>query len=284
MRTLKPETFTSETLSLLPVPARWTFAGLWTYVDDDGRGKADPRLIKAAIWPLDDDVTAQDVAEHLDRMEELHLLCRYTHVNRQYLHIVNFAEHQRPNRPVASKLPECTKPTHGGLTEDSLSPHGGLEAKPFTNTPTTTPLRTEVVGDVDVDGDVGESSSSEAAPQTPDTPEDLREDVERLCKHLADRVEANGSKRPTIGKQWRDAARLLVDKDGRTEAQVHAAIDWCQNDSFWQSNVMAMPKLREQYDRLRLQAQKQRGRGSPNGGGPAAPSDIKPRDEWMYRS
>lgn len=103
-------------------------------------------------------------------------------------------------------------------------------------------------------------STSAPAPPDDDPP---REDVERLCAHLADRVEANGCKRPAITRKWRDAARLLLDKDGRTEEQIHRAIDWCQDDEFWRGNVMAMPKLREQYDRLRLQA----ARGSPNSAG-----------------
>lgn len=88
----------------------------------------------------------------------------------------------------------------------------------------------------------------------PDAPPRL--DVERLCAHLADRIEANGSKRPTITKKWRDAARLLLDKDGRTEDQVRAAIDWCQADEFWRGVVMSMPKLRDKYDQLRLQARR----------------------------
>lgn len=90
-----------------------------------------------------------------------------------------------------------------------------------------------------------------------------RADVQRLCDHLADRVQANGSKRPKIGKGWRDAARLMLDRDDRTEAQVHSAIDWCQDDEFWRANVLSMPTLREKYDQLRLQAQ--RSRASPNG-------------------
>jgi hypothetical protein len=86
-------------------------------------------------------------------------------------------------------------------------------------------------------------------PTSPDRP-----DVERLCTRLADRVEANGSKRPVVSRKWRDAARLLIDKDGRTEEQVAACIDWCQADEFWRGNVMSMPTLREKYDRLRLDA------------------------------
>lgn len=124
MRTLKPEAFSSETLTRISVYARWNFAGVWTYVDDDGRGKADPRLIKAAVWPLDDDVTPKDVACYLDEAEREHLICRYEMDGKQYLHVVNFREHQKPNRPVESKLPECPRSQHGGLSEDAVSPHG----------------------------------------------------------------------------------------------------------------------------------------------------------------
>jgi len=84
-----------------------------------------------------------------------------------------------------------------------------------------------------------------------------REDVERLCIHLADRIEGNGSKRPSITQDWRVAARLMIDRDGRTEEQIRTAIDWCQDDEFWMRNVMSMPTLRKQYDRLRLAAQQQ---------------------------
>lgn len=85
-----------------------------------------------------------------------------------------------------------------------------------------------------------------------------REDVTRLCGHLASRVEANGSRRPNITQKWRDAARLMIDADGRTEEQVHAAIDWCQSNEFWRANIMSMPKLREKYDQLRMQAMRGR--------------------------
>jgi hypothetical protein len=93
-------------------------------------------------------------------------------------------------------------------------------------------------------------SSSAIADAIPD--KEAREDVERICKHLADRIEENGSTRPTITDNWRKSARLLLDKDKRTEEQIRACIDWCQNDSFWMTNILSMPKLRLQYDQLRL--------------------------------
>jgi hypothetical protein len=101
------------------------------------------------------------------------------------------------------------------------------------------------------------SSSETASPPADTAPED-RLDAERLCKHLAERIESNGSKRPPITKGWRDAARLMLDKDKRTEADVHAAIDWCQDSTFWRGNILSLPKLREKYDQLRLQAIRER--------------------------
>lgn len=88
----------------------------------------------------------------------------------------------------------------------------------------------------------------------PSTSEPARDDVERLCQHLAERVIANGSRKPVIGKKWRDAARLLMDNDGISEERIHLAIDWSQQDDFWHKVVLSMPTLRKQFDKLRLAA------------------------------
>ena len=100
------------------------------------------------------------------------------------------------------------------------------------------------------------SDPAESDASKPDQP-GQRGDVDRLCAHLADRVEQQTGRRPTVGVHWRRAARLLLDLDHRTEDQVHAAIDWCQNDEFWRANVLSMSKLREKYITLRAQAQRQ---------------------------
>lgn len=151
IRTIKPDFFTSLTIADLPIPTRLTFIGLWTHVDDDGRCVADPRLIKAALWPLDDEVTANDVMSDLRILSESSLITQYTVGERSYLVVNGWSEHQRINRPGASKLPgldmadsiegipvthhsagvptsgnEHSGTAHGALTEDSLNLHGGL--------------------------------------------------------------------------------------------------------------------------------------------------------------
>jgi hypothetical protein len=117
---------------------------------------------------------------------------------------------------------------------------------------------------------VEDPSSAPAGADDQDDDEPTRPDVDALCRHLADRIEANGSKRPTITKRWRTSARLLLDVDGRTTDQVRAAIDWCQDDEFWRSNILSMPKLREKYDQLRLKAlEQQQSRGPAAGPRPS---------------
>lgn len=86
----------------------------------------------------------------------------------------------------------------------------------------------------------------------------FRADVEIICTTLRDRMIGNGCKPPTITDAWRTSARLLLDKDNRAYDEVLYVLDWCQSDSFWQGNIHSLPTFREKYDRLRMQAQRQR--------------------------
>lgn len=97
-----------------------------------------------------------------------------------------------------------------------------------------------------------------------DSVADARPEVLELCTHLADLIESNGSKRPTIGKQWLDAARLMLDTDHRNPSDAHHLIDWCQHDEFWIPNILSMPKFRQKYDTLRLQSQRATNGGTTN--------------------
>lgn len=83
-----------------------------------------------------------------------------------------------------------------------------------------------------------------------------RPDVEAICAHMADSVADRTGRRPRITKKWRDAARLMIDRDGRAPDQVHAAIDWVARSEFWRSNILGVPKLREKWDTLKLQAER----------------------------
>lgn len=104
IRTIKPSFFTSLTVGSLPIEARLTFAGLWTHCDDEGRCVYDPRLLKAALWPLDER-GAEDVADDIALLVEAGLVTHYIVKKRSFLAVNGWAEHQRINRPTPSILP-----------------------------------------------------------------------------------------------------------------------------------------------------------------------------------
>lgn len=167
---------------------------------------------------------------------------------------------------------------NAGLPQDSRGPEESSQANepdpafsapPAENAPppqNSTPDPAE-----SADGTVRDPSKEPKKPSRRRNLSDGREDAMRLCVHLADRIEGHGSLRPKITKDWLDAARLMIDTDHRSEQQVTAAIDWCQDSDWWKSRVMSMPKLRKQYDVLRLQAHEERQRRQ-NGSGSRRPS------------
>lgn len=140
IRTIKPEFFTSEVLSECSVSARLLFVGLFTHADDQGRAVDNSRLIRAAVFPLDD-FTLSDIDGWLDELAARRLIIRYTAEDRRYLVIRSWKEHQYVNRPSASKLPappddptvsdlsESSVRVHGDRTEDSAQERKGKERK-----------------------------------------------------------------------------------------------------------------------------------------------------------
>jgi hypothetical protein len=108
-----------------------------------------------------------------------------------------------------------------------------------------------------------------------------RPDVEALCVLLAGLIEGNGSKRPTITKDWRTQCRRMLDIDGRDPAKAAELIRWCQADPFWRANIRSMPTLRQQYDALRLRAlaeweEARKAPGRRNGNGRTYHVDLAP--------
>lgn len=106
-RMVDPAMFTSETVAALPVPTRWTWLGLLCYFDDTGRGKDNPALIKASVWPLDDGYTARKVAADVERLIAGGQLCRYTCCGSSLLHAPRWNEWQRISHPTPTKLCPC---------------------------------------------------------------------------------------------------------------------------------------------------------------------------------
>ena len=111
IRTIKPDFFTSEVVAGLPLRSRLTWIGLWTYCDDFGRCRANVKLVKAAVWALDE-VSISDIEIDLNTLADRGLIFRYSVDGKDYIQVTNWKEHQRVSHPTESKIPD--PPTGSG--------------------------------------------------------------------------------------------------------------------------------------------------------------------------
>lgn len=111
IRSVHPDICTDEVMAEVSAEAERLFVRLWTHLDDDGRCVDNPKLLKAALFPLADEVTPESIALWLTELVEKGLLARYTAGERSFLTAKPEAWHrwQKPRRRVESKLPgpEC---------------------------------------------------------------------------------------------------------------------------------------------------------------------------------
>ena len=76
---------------------------------------------------------------------------------------------------------------------------------------------------------------------------------ERLYHHIKER---KPNYRPPNWLVWGQDMDKIIRLDNRTVGQLEEVIDWCQQDSFWQNNILSPATLRKQLDRLELQMSK----------------------------
>ena len=237
IRSIRPEFWSSEDVAEMDWHTRLVYIGLWSYVDDNGVGRDNERLITAALFPLDADLpeSSRRVTGALRHLSSHGQIVRYTSSGKRYLHICKWLTHQRIEKASKGRypLPTCDDTE---ITEPSPTSPGTL--------PEMSPIG---------EGEKGRSGEGEKDHHADsDAP---RADVLDLCDALSEALTHNGVKH-TIGKRWHTAARLILDADGRPFDEVIEVIDYATTDDFWRPNILSMTKLREKYDTLRLQMQR----------------------------
>jgi hypothetical protein len=107
IRSIKPDFWRSEDIKALPFEVRLLFIGLWSYVDDNGVGIDDPRLIAADLFALEDD--PKDIREYvrdgLARLSRGLQIVRYEADGRRLIFITNWDKHQKIDRPGKPRHP-----------------------------------------------------------------------------------------------------------------------------------------------------------------------------------
>ena len=254
IRSIKPDFWTDGKVIGLDPWARLLFIGMWNFaLCDAGHLPDDPLGLKLKVLPAD----PVDPDKLVDDIVSTGMVARLTLPDgRVFLHVRRLSEHQKVDGRWTPRCPVCSHEASPNPTETRGS---------FGELPETHPSSTPEGKGKERKGreDVGE-----------------RLDVERLCTLLVELMVGNGCRRPRITQKWRDEARLLLDVDKVPLAKAESLLRWAQANGFWKSNIKSMPKFREQYDTLRLQAldewERANGKGTP---GPRAVPDLKPPAE-----
>lgn len=121
IRSIKPEFWTSEDIAAHPWDTRLLFIGLWSYVDDNGVGRDNEKLIQADLFPLEDDPrdTLATVSRGLQQLADGGQISRYTVDGKPFLYINAWENHQRIDRPNKARYPLPT--SANAVSRDTLA-------------------------------------------------------------------------------------------------------------------------------------------------------------------
>lgn len=164
IRTIKPSFFTDPAMADLPPATRLTYIGLWTHVDDAGRCVDDARLVKAAVWPLDDRYTAKKVESDLATLAKAGRVERYEVDGKRFLRVVHWRKHQVVNKPQKSGIPPSPVESDSGTATGTPLESDG---NPPVALPGGNGIRNE-----EVEREGNDSSSVSEEPRSSRTPEE----------------------------------------------------------------------------------------------------------------
>lgn len=243
IRTIKPDFFRSDDVAQLSYRARLTWVGLWTYVDDAGRGKDNARIIKGDLWPLEDEVTHKDVEKDLQELSKAGRIQRYEVDGEKYLIILKWTDHQRIAKPTDSKLPP---PSHSDTTTGQDTTVPVVLPEPYGSPTEPLPLGREVEGEQGNGSGRGKRATriapdfaltpemrQYAADKTPDVNIDLA--TEKFINHWTSASGSNASKLDWIAT-WRNwmlsdqerAGRIAAGRPSTSQLRLKAGFDLLQ--------------------------------------------------------
>jgi len=105
IRTIKPEFPQSESMGRVSRDARLLFVQLWTICDDSGITRGASRMLASLLFPYDDDAPGL-IDGWVDELEREGCIVRYEADGSTYIKVQKWAEHQRIDKPSASKFPQ----------------------------------------------------------------------------------------------------------------------------------------------------------------------------------
>jgi len=244
IRSLKPELLEDEKVAPLTDSAWRLFVSLITLADDWGNVRADVRWLQGQVWWAHSD--SPNVLAALIELSKASLIEPYAVRGGTYLHIRGWDKHQRIDNAGKNKVPlptdaDCLKIDIEADSEWPLSLRLAEIRREPLGLPPGSPL--------DLDQERIGKGVSPAEPGDVALSSLLLELIlGNFPRHTLSRL--TGAERTKRLEKWADHVRKMREIDLHTEAEIKAVIRWCQADGFWKANIQSTEKLREQWDKL----------------------------------
>jgi len=252
-RIIKESICTSPEIDALTPEQESTFYRIMVNCDDYGRLPAEPKLLRAKLFPLRiDQVTDEQIEGWLQALARPGpngdaLINIYTVHGRRYLQMATWTNHQQ----IRAKRSKWPAPENGIAYDISgyQPPADGTVVQSNTNT----------IQDVDETSVVKTEEPQEPEKGGPDTIE------YKLAEELKELILRNNpnAKVPRDLTKWALDVERMIRIDQRDPSQVLAVIRFSQEDHFWQSNILSARKVREKYDQLFMKSQREGGGAEP---------------------
>jgi pyruvate/2-oxoglutarate dehydrogenase complex dihydrolipoamide acyltransferase (E2) component len=137
---------------------------LITYVDDYGRGSADPELLLSLLFPRRRDVEEEQISDALKSLDRRGMIALYEAEGERFFYFPKWSEHQRiqAKRP---KFPEppCSTVSHG----ESPSKPNQAETEAEAETETETEAETEAENESDFEAQAHTENQDKEKPAAP---------------------------------------------------------------------------------------------------------------------
>ncbi len=117
IRSIKPDFFLDDEITLLPAQIQLAFIGLWCHADKSGRLEDKPRHLKAVIFPyteIDMESTLERLANH-PKTEGQPFITRYSMNGHKYIQVNSFYKHQRPHHTEKASIIPLNTPIDNRL-------------------------------------------------------------------------------------------------------------------------------------------------------------------------
>lgn len=272
IRSIKPEFHSSFTIALLSEPAVILAVGLLNHADDAGYFEADPRIIKANIFPLRE--PSRSITGCLTELCRIEFIALRTAPNGRLVgHVLNFLRHQVINKPAKRQSKAQVDYDKGAAALEFAHPSanadlpllGGSGSVPVV-LPEYSEKKPAGTGNREQGKGTGFSSEPSASPEAPSSGQPASDEALKF---------------PCIGdpaewilthKQVADWQQTFVGVSVAAECRV--ALEWCNANSAKKKTARGMPRFLFAW----LERCQNRGGSSPMR--TAAVGTVKPATVW----